>query len=474
MYENTKSSIDWKGIFLKVIIAFLIVLIAVTGYKTLKGDKKDTTKTTTKIVESNASTTFTANMEKLKEAGETYYNTNKDKLPTEAGVTSMVTLTELISNGVITSLTNEDGKACDGESSYVTAVKSGDKYTIKANLVCGDSSSYATTYLGENDSEVKEETVSTKTSNTSSKKTYTEKTYTNSNKTNTNTCGTSCTPSVSISTNTKVEQNVSINKDNTSSNNNTVKPSKNYLVTFEENGGSCYYNSKYVKEGNKVNYPGDCEKSNYVFKGWYLNGSKYNFDTPIYEDIILEAKYERRTSNNNGYYSGNGKYTDTVDTYVYTMGWDDAYINRLTINHTLKVDEALNKIENKGIDEDDVTRIRIKDINYTKSINTPDLAATYERNHSRTFFYQNSGWESHNTNSASLATVGSNVYFLSNKNYKYISNALYEGFDVTWTANSISRSCKTPFAVINGNDIVYNKCNFGIVYKVTWEYEYYA
>ena len=38
MYEETQSKIDWKGIFLKVIIAFLVVLIAIKGYSTLKGN----------------------------------------------------------------------------------------------------------------------------------------------------------------------------------------------------------------------------------------------------------------------------------------------------------------------------------------------------------------------------------------------------------------------------------------------------
>ena len=38
MYEETKSSIDWKGLFLKVLIIFLIVLIGVKGYSILKGN----------------------------------------------------------------------------------------------------------------------------------------------------------------------------------------------------------------------------------------------------------------------------------------------------------------------------------------------------------------------------------------------------------------------------------------------------
>ena len=113
MYEETKSSIDWKGIFLKVIIAFLIVLIAVKGYATLKGDnnKKTVTTTTETTAESKSSATFTANIEKLRKAGEEYYSKNTNKLPENEGNTTMVTLNELINAGVITSLSDKDGNA---------------------------------------------------------------------------------------------------------------------------------------------------------------------------------------------------------------------------------------------------------------------------------------------------------------------------------------------------------------------------
>ena len=105
MYEETKSGIDWKGLFLKLVIAFLIVLIAIKGYSTLKGNndvKKNTTTETT--AESKSSSTFTANIEKLRDAGEKYFTENKEKLPKTEGNTSMVTLNELVKNGNINEL----------------------------------------------------------------------------------------------------------------------------------------------------------------------------------------------------------------------------------------------------------------------------------------------------------------------------------------------------------------------------------
>ena len=249
MYEETKSSIDWKGIFLKVIIAFLIVLIAVKGYTTLKGNNdKQVVKTTTETTaESKSSSTFTANIEKLRDAGEKYYTTNKDKLPTTEGTTTMVTLNELINSGVITTLSDEDGKTCDGESSYVTAVKEGEKTKIKANLVCGSASSYSLVYMGENDSETTNEETTT-TTNTGS----TTTTSSSSSKKTTTTCGTT-TCGTGVTVNTNVSQKVTINsgstgnKTNNSTNNTTNNTvNKYYTVSFDSNGGSREYASQTV------------------------------------------------------------------------------------------------------------------------------------------------------------------------------------------------------------------------------------
>jgi len=222
MYENTNSSIDWKGIILKVIIAFLVVAIAFTGIKTFTKGKSEQKPTTTNVVESNSSTTFTANMDKLKEVGEKYYKENTDKLPKD-GNTSMVTLNDLIKAGAINALTDADGKVCDGESSYVTAVKSGDKYTIKANLVCGESYSYVTAYLSDNDTKVEETTNTTVTNNGTSTVTNSTKVSSTKSSSTTNSCGASCNPVVS----TEVKQNVSINtnKNNSSSNNSSTNNS---------------------------------------------------------------------------------------------------------------------------------------------------------------------------------------------------------------------------------------------------------
>lgn len=49
-----------------------------------------------------------------------------------------------------------------------------------------------------------------------------------------------------------------------------------------------------VEKGQKVAKPeAEQKKSGYSFIGWYLGNSLYDFDTPVNEDIVLEAKFER-------------------------------------------------------------------------------------------------------------------------------------------------------------------------------------
>lgn len=469
MYEETKSSIDWKGIFLKVIIAFLIVLIAVKGYTTLKGDDNKTVKTTTETTaESKSSATFTANIEKLRNAGEEYYSTNKDKLPASEGNTTMVTLNELIDAGILTTLSDEEGKNCDGESSYVTAIKEGEKTKIKANLVCGSASSYSLVYMGENDSETTNETstsTATTYSNTSSSST--------SNKTTTTSCNTSTCTTPSVTVNTNVSQKVSINSGSsnektTSSNSNSSSNSTNvkttyYTVSFDSNGGSRQYASQTVKKNNTAYNPGTTTKSGYTFIGWYLNGTKYDFSTPVTSNITLVAKFTKNYNDD----SDNEHYnreliTATYYSYVYTMGWDTYGTDYISIDHTLRLPEYL--------EEKDIERAKISDITFYKALNTATLAKTYKNEHSNTFFYEKNGWESNVSTTNSLATIRSNaVEFSYSSRYKTLDDALYNGYDVNWTADDVYKQCTSTFSV-NGES---NKCNYGIIYKVKWTYQYY-
>lgn len=74
----------------------------------------------------------------------------------------------------------------------------------------------------------------------------------------------------------------------------TPTEKKTYTVTFDSNGGSSV-NSQTVNEGNRVSQPSNPTKSGYNFGGWLLNGSNYNFNTPVTGNITLVAKWNQKS-----------------------------------------------------------------------------------------------------------------------------------------------------------------------------------
>lgn len=68
-------------------------------------------------------------------------------------------------------------------------------------------------------------------------------------------------------------------------------------VTFETNGGSTI-ESQTLEAGSKAIKPADPTKDGYHFVNWYIdpaftNGSEYDFDMPVTQDITLYAKWEK-------------------------------------------------------------------------------------------------------------------------------------------------------------------------------------
>ncbi len=64
-----------------------------------------------------------------------------------------------------------------------------------------------------------------------------------------------------------------------------------YKVTFDSDGGNYTPEEQYVKNGGKVIEPKAPTKSGAVFSSWTLDGSEYNFSTPVKSDITLKATY---------------------------------------------------------------------------------------------------------------------------------------------------------------------------------------
>ena len=68
-----------------------------------------------------------------------------------------------------------------------------------------------------------------------------------------------------------------------------------YTVTFDLNGGTAdpEIGPKTVEHGKTTNDPGTVPtKTGHTFKYWSLDGSKFNFDTPIKKNITLKAEWE--------------------------------------------------------------------------------------------------------------------------------------------------------------------------------------
>ena len=62
-------------------------------------------------------------------------------------------------------------------------------------------------------------------------------------------------------------------------------------VKFDSKGGT-KVNSQSVKSGEKVSEPTNVTYEGFIFNGWYLNNTKFDFNTPITKSITLIAKWE--------------------------------------------------------------------------------------------------------------------------------------------------------------------------------------
>lgn len=73
----------------------------------------------------------------------------------------------------------------------------------------------------------------------------------------------------------------------------TEKPTvTKYTVTFDSNSGS-KVSKQTIESGKTATKPSNPTRSGYTFKGWYLNGSAYNFSNKVTKNITLTAKWEK-------------------------------------------------------------------------------------------------------------------------------------------------------------------------------------
>ena len=70
---------------------------------------------------------------------------------------------------------------------------------------------------------------------------------------------------------------------------------KEYIVEFDSNGGT-YISSQVIKRGGVVLEPKNPKKIGYIFKEWDYNNETFNFNTKVYKNITLLAKWEKVTT----------------------------------------------------------------------------------------------------------------------------------------------------------------------------------
>ena len=74
---------------------------------------------------------------------------------------------------------------------------------------------------------------------------------------------------------------------------------KTFTVTFDSAGGSAV-KSQTVTEGQTVAKPNDPTREGYKFDGWYLNDGKWDFGTPVTNNITLTAHWTENSSGESG------------------------------------------------------------------------------------------------------------------------------------------------------------------------------
>ena len=70
-----------------------------------------------------------------------------------------------------------------------------------------------------------------------------------------------------------------------------VPEMESYTVTFNTNGGNEAISEQSVILSYLAKEPQEPTKNGFIFNGWYCNGDKWRFDTPIERDICLEAQW---------------------------------------------------------------------------------------------------------------------------------------------------------------------------------------
>lgn len=280
--------ISWlKIIGITALIVGVIVLIC------LLYPKKDNTLLTQQ--------TYISNITLMKDAGFEYFSGSH--LPKEIGDSERLSLDEMLARNLIVEFLDEEGNSCHTQNSYIEATKTMDnEYEMSVYLSCDNKSDYIVTSISNevtctdcnttnqesskeeiNEEEIPSSSINNNNSNNS----------TNSSNSNSSSSGNSRPVEITQNTNVNINyvDSCCTNGNNGNCNDNCLT-NVYHSVAFDSNGGSVIH-TQIIKHGGYATYV-EPYRYGYEFLGWYLNGVKYDFNTPVTEQIVLVAKWEKK------------------------------------------------------------------------------------------------------------------------------------------------------------------------------------
>ena len=284
--------ISWlKIVGITVLITVVIIIIC------LLYPKKDNTMLTQQ--------TYINNITLMKDAGFEYFSGSR--LPQEIGDSERISLDEMLARNLLPEFLDEEGNSCNTTNSYIEATKTLDnEYEMSVYLSCNNKSDYIVTSISDVECVDCNVIVSDNTNNTTNDNNSNSSGSTNTSRDNSTTRPSYTNNNNSSSSNERpvtITQttNININYVNTCcTNGSSTNCNDNCLnnvyhsVIFDSNGGTSV-RTQTVKHGEYAVYK-STSRPGYEFLGWYLNGEKYDFSTPVTEKITLVAKWEKKTS----------------------------------------------------------------------------------------------------------------------------------------------------------------------------------
>ncbi len=99
------------------------------------------------------------------------------------------------------------------------------------------------------------------------------------------------------------------------------KEEEKVTITFNSDGGSKVA-SQTIEKGKKATKPANPTKSGYTFTGWTLNGSTYDFNKTVNNNITLKATWKANSNNTNNNNTNTNNNNNPITIPLYTVSFN--------------------------------------------------------------------------------------------------------------------------------------------------------